>query len=509
MKRRDFISTMTALPAVAQTARTRPTGKPNILMLMADQHRIDCVGAYGSKVIRTPNLDRIANEGVRFDCAYSSTPSCTPARSALLTGLSPWHHGMLGYSKMATRNPFEKPRALAAAGYYTTAIGKNHFSPMRNSHGYHQMIVDEHCSYVVRDGKPVHTQPDEERCDYEAWFWSQAPLADPHATGLSWNDYRGNAFALPERLHATRWTGDTAVNFLQTYQRPEPFFLKVSFIRPHSPYDPPARCLKTYDDAAIPEAKVGPWAKRYEPRSGSDNEIWHGKLDAATIRHSRQAYYASVSFVDEQIGRILETLEQRGILDETLIVFLSDHGDMLGDQNMWRKSYGYEQSARVPMLMRWPTGLLSAKRGQHMSNPVELRDILPTFLEAAGVDAPHTLDGRSLLSLVRTQGKDWREFIDLEHNITYNPENHWSGLSDGRTKYLFHALHGEEQLFDLVADPNELVDLAGDPTHSARLQQWRSRLINHLAERGDTFVKGGNLALRPKGTPTSPNFPGY
>ena len=494
--------------AAAQTARPRST-RPNILMLMADQHRVDCVGAYGNKVIRTPNLDRIANEGLRFDCAYTSTPSCTPARSALLTGLSPWHHGMLGFSRMATRNAFEKPRALAEAGYYTTVIGKNHFDPIRNSHGYHRMILDEHCSYLIRDSRPVHSAPTEDRCDYEAWFWSQAPLADPHATGLSWNDYRGRAFALPERLHATRWMGDTAVNFLQSYEREEPFFLKVSFIRPHSPYDPPERCLKMYEGAAIPEPKVGEWAKRYEARSGPDNEIWHGRLEPEVVGQSRQAYYASVSFVDEQIGRILETLERRGMLDETLIVFISDHGDMLADQNMWRKSYAYEQSARIPMLMRWPSGLVSAKRGQHLSQPVELRDILPTFLDAAGRSAPDNLDGRSLLSLVRNQGAGWREYIDLEHNVTYSPQNHWNAFSDGRTKYIFHARDGEEQIFDLASDPNELRDLAGDPAQADRLRLWRGRMVEHFAERGEDWAKGGKLALRPKSMPTSPKFPGY
>jgi len=446
---------------------------------------------------------------VRFDCAYTSTPSCTPARSALLTGLSPWHHGMLGMVKMATRYPLEKPRALAQAGYYTAMVGKNHFSPMRNSHGYHQMFLDEHCSYWYHKAKPADAAASEERCDYEAWFWSQAPNSDPHATGLSWNDYRGRAFALPENLHATRWTGDTAVNFLKTYERPEPFFLKVSFIRPHSPYDPPGRCLKQYESTAIPKAVAGDWAKRYEPRSDASNDIWHGKMPAEEVRQSREAYWASVSFVDEQIGRILETLDQRGILDETLIVFLSDHGDMLGDHNLWRKTYAYEQSARVPMLMRWPTGLVSAERGQHMSQPVELRDILPTFLEASGASVPAGLDGRSLLSLVRNKGEGWRPWIDLEHNICYSPENHWNALTDGRTKYIFHARDGEQQLFDLKKDPQELRDLAGDAAHADTLRTWRGRMLEHLSERGDEFVKGGTLALRPKGRATSPKFPGY
>jgi arylsulfatase A-like enzyme len=449
-------------------------------------------------------MDRIASEGVRFRKAYSSTPTCTPARTALLTGLSPWHHGMLGMIRMAEEYPLEKPRALREAGYYTAAIGKMHFSPMRNGHGYHQMQVDEHCSCGRGPGPRTNG---EEVTDYEAWFWSEAPNLNPHATGLGWNDYPGKPFALPERLHPTSWTGETAVRFLQGYGRKEPFFLKVSFVRPHSPYDPPERFMRMYRQADLPAAKSGKWADRYEKRNSDRPDIWRGRLSPAEIRKSREAYYGCVSQVDEQIGRILETLEKRGILDETLIVVTSDHGDMTGDHNLWRKSYAYDPSARIPMLMRWPTGLIASERGQVMSQPVELRDILPTFLDAAGTHPQRQIDGRSLLSLVRTQGSGWREYIDLEHNICYSPENHWNALTDGRWKYIFHALNGEEQLFHVEADPHELNDLAGDTRHEGELRRWRNRLIEHFVERGEPFLKNGKLGLRPEGMMTSPLFP--
>jgi choline-sulfatase len=488
--------------AAAQTARPRRT-RPNILFLMDDQHRGDCLGVDGNRAIHTPNLDRIAREGARFTRAYSSTPTCTPARTALLTGLSPWHHGMLGMTRMADRYPLEKPRALHEAGYTTTTIGKNHFAPMRNGHGYQRMILDEHCP--CGNFAPV---PDTEpRSDYESWFYSQAPNLDPHATGLGWNDYEGRPFALPERLHATTWTGDTAVHFLETYNQPEPFFLKVSFIRPHSPYDPPERFMKRYADAALPEAKSGKWADKYRPRNSAKRDIWHGELSDAEIRRSRQAYYGCVSQVDEQIGRILEVLEKRGMLDETLVVFTSDHGDMTGDQHLWRKSYAYEPSARIPMLMRWPGGLLSAKRGQVFHQPVELRDLLPTFLEAAGSEPTRPIDGRSLLGLVRDNGRGWREFIDLEHNVCYSPDNHWNALTDGRMKYIFHAKDGSEQLFDLAADPHELTDLSGSTSHQSELRKWRNRMIEHFSERGEPWIVSGRLGTRPESVMTSPHFP--
>jgi arylsulfatase A-like enzyme len=140
---------------------------------------------------------------------------------------------------------------------------------------------------------------------------------------------------------------------------------------------------------------------------------------------------------------------------------------------------------------------------------VELRDVLPTFLEAAGASTSRPLDGRSLLSLLRREGSGWREWIDLEHNICYSDENHWNALTDSHWKYIFHARDGEEQLFHLDQDPHELTDLAGDPRLESTLRSWRARMMDHLSERGDEFVRNGRLTLRPRGMMTSPNFPGY
>ena len=166
--RRDVLKTAAAAAAPV-SAQTRRSSRPHILLLMADQFRGDCLGSAGNKAIHTPNLDRLAAEGARFRCAYSSMPTCTPARSGLLTGLAPWNHGMLKMIAMATRYPVEKPRALREAGYYTAVIGKNHFHPQRNAHGYHQMLLDE-------SGR---SESPEFRSDYRSWFWSQAPNSDP------------------------------------------------------------------------------------------------------------------------------------------------------------------------------------------------------------------------------------------------------------------------------------------------------------------------------------------
>jgi arylsulfatase len=485
--------TVLGAPALL-AAQSRPS-RPNILFLMADQYRADCVGAGGNRVIQTPNLDRLAREGVLFRNAYSSTPTCTPARTALLTGLSPWRHGMLGMTGMALRYPVEMPRAMAETGYHAAGIGKMHYRPHRNAHGFHSLLLDE-------SGR---AQTPDFRSDYRSWFWSEAPGLDPDATGIGWNDHRARTYVLPERLHPTWWTAATAARFLETYRRPEPFFLKVSFARPHSPYDPPERFMRRYETADLPAAQVGKWAARYAPRSSDADDLWHGDLGARQVRHSRQGYYGSASFVDEQIGRIVEALERRGWLENTLILFTADHGDMTGDHHLWRKSYAYEASARIPMILRWPKGLVTAQRGRVLEQPVEIRDVFPTFLDAAGAERDG-LDGRSLLRLAAGKSQGWREFIDLEHNVCYSPDNHWNALTDGRMKYIFHARSGEEQLFDL-ADRAERNDLAGDASREADLRQWRGRMIEHLSVRGEQWVRGGKLALRPDSMMTGPDFP--
>ena len=501
-RRQFFISSAGAAGATGLWASTSGARKatrrerPNILFLMTDQHRGDCLGVNGNSVIHTPNLDRIAQEGACFQRAYSSTPTCTPARAALLTGMSPWGHGMLGYSRVAHSYPVQMPQLLRDAGYHTLGIGKMHWSPQRHLHGFHRTILDE-------SGRE---QSVDFRSDYRSWFASVAPALDPDATGIGWNDYRAAVYALPEALHPSRWMGDVAVNFLEGYDRPEPFFLKVSFARPHSPYDPPGRWMDYYEDAALPEPFIGDWANRYRERSDDTFNIWHGDMGGEQVRHSRQGYYGAVSFIDEQIGRTLEALEKRGWLENTLILFTSDHGDMTGDHHLWRKSYAYEASAHIPMLMRWPEGL-GGQPGQVLTEPVEIRDILPTFLEAAEIPIPDLVEGASMLPLTRGNNDNWRTYIDLEHDVCYHVRNHWNALTDGKTKYIFNAYDGEEQLFDLNSDPGETRDLAGHADHSAQLRLWRTRMIEHLEPRGDAWVKNGKLALRKHSILHSPNYP--
>lgn len=503
MTRRDFLKTSAVasaslpLAGLAQNKVQPGSKQPHIIYIMTDQHRGDCLGCAGNKIIKTPNIDSIAKDGVCFTRGYTATPSCTPARAGLLTGLSPWHHGMLGYGRVAGKYKFELPQMLRDAGYYTFGIGKMHWFPQKTLHGFHGTLVDESGRVETPDFVS----------DYHDWFKLKAPGLDPNATGIGWNEHRAGVYALDEKLHPTYWTGQTAVELIENYKLDKPLLLKVSFARPHSPYDPPQRFLDMYSEDEMPAPVVGEWAKAFADFPMTKNAAF-GDFGVEHAKKARRAYYANITFIDEQVGAILAALKRKGMYDNALIMFSADHGDMLGDHHHWRKTYAYEGSAHIPFLMKWPSGMQTkVTRGSLLAQPVELRDFLPTFLDAAGADIPDGMDGDSLLKLVRDPASSWREYIDMEHATCYRKENYWSALTDGKFKYIYFFYTGQEQLFHLEKDPGELNDLASTPSYADALKLWRSRMVAHLSERGEGFVKNGKLQIRKETMLYSPNYP--
>ena len=481
---------------------------------MADQMRADGMGCAGNPVAKTPNLDKLASEGVRYKYAFSSTPTCTPARAAILTGLSPWYHGMLGYGAIASHYDYEMPHVLADGGYYTCSIGKDHFGWNRTSdrgvaHGYNLT--------QLYDGLPG------EEDDYDKWFAETDPGVNPMSTGLLYNDYRGAVYALPEYYHPTAWVGRTATNFIKTYNFSKPLFLKVSFHRPHSPYDPPKRWMEEFDPKTLPKAWTGGnWDSQYDLHFNKtpDPGIWCGNVGESQVGKSRQAYYGSIGFVDEWIGNIFSALEERMVRNTTFILFTADHGDMMGDHYHWRKGYPYYGSANIPMLLSWPPhmeaangGKVTVKRGTVLDNIAELRDLFPTFLDVANIPIAKgkTLNGSSLITTLTTEDKGlgWRQYVDLEHNICYNATNHWNALTNGHIKYIYRAYFGDEQLFDLDTDQEERNNLAADEEWKDTLLEWRETMVKQFeAEgRGSEWVQDGQLVKRVKGMLYSPNYP--
>jgi arylsulfatase A-like enzyme len=516
----------------------------NVLLLMADQFRFDALNASFA-----PNLAQLAAQGLRLDSTYSSTPTCTPARSALLTGLSPWYHGMLGYGMVAPiypNNP-EMPRLTTQFGLRTAAIGKNHYwidntTGIPPSHGWGQQLLYD----GIGDGFP-NTTGTEEFDTYDQWFQQQMPGADPLATGaplMDWNSWRGAPYVYPEHLHPTAWVGSLAQQWLRNYSAAAsgsagasepPFFLKVSFHRPHSPYDPPQRMLDEVPAELLPPMRVGGnWDDAFSGKPGapagcgpSDPDAWCGQLSPeAEVTLGRRAYLANIRFVDEQVGHILGVLNATGLAGNTWILFVSDHGDGQGDHNLWRKGYPYEITAHVPGFIVWPPAAEAAvalPRGSATRLLGELRDVFPTVLDLAGVPLPpgKVLNGSSWACLVRedpsgarcgADGAGWRQYLDLEHSTVYNDTIHWNALTDGQTKYVFRAWFGDEQLFDLAADPYEYWDVSGRPEYNETLSLWRSRLVAQFQRegRGPSWVSAdGRLMQRTQGTIYGPNFPGF
>lgn len=503
---RQTLATLAALAAVggAHGAQRATRQQPNVILIMTDQHRFDYLGTVDS-TIRTPHLDALAADGVRFSNGYTSAPSSTPARAALLTGQSPWHHGLLGYvPHIAPEYPNQLPQLLTDAGYYSYGIGKMHWHPQRSLRGFAATELDE--SGRVEDTGFVS--------DYRQWFARVAPGLNPDSSHIGWNSHFSGSYPLTDTLHPTWWTGERAVRLIEEYDRPQPLFLKVSFARPHSPYDPPQRFLDLYADRTLPAPTTGDWdstfSTRYTHEPSRNPEAPYGDFGAEYAQQARKYYAANVSFIDEQVGRIVAALKARGLYDNSVILFVSDHGDMLGDHHHWRKTYAYEGSAHVPFIVRYPAGMRArVRRGAVRDEVVEIRDILPTFLDAAGAAIPEGVDGRSILELIRNPKRvPWRETIDIEHNSCYGPNTGYVALTDGRWKYIWFYSRGEEQLFDLSADPYENNDLHHATEHAETLAAFRRRMARHLAERGDRWVSpSGELRILRNVPVHTPNFP--
>lgn len=480
--------------------QVRAQQKPHIILIMADQHRGDALGCMGNSVVISPNIDRLSVEGTLFCNGYSSTPSSTPARAGLLTGMSPWHHGMLGYGKVAAEYKYEMPAMLREQNYYTFGIGKMHWSPQKSLHGFHGTLIDESGRADTKDFIS----------DYRLWLQVQRPGVNPDLTGIGWNEHRAGTYKLPEELHPTAWTGKMACELIQNYNNESPLFLKVSFARPHSPYDPPQRLLDEYEEKEMPAPYIGDWCSKYatplDPQK-ADKDAPFANFGAEYAKNSRKYYYANVTFIDEEIGKIIQTLKDKGMYDNALICYVSDHGDMLGDHYHWRKTYPYEGSTHVPYIVKWPESF-GIKEGIKVDEPVELRDLLPTFLDASGAQIPEEMDGLSLLALVDESRKHtWRQYIDLEHATCYAKENYWCALTDGKIKYVWNFYTGEEELFDLKKDPGELQNLVSEKHYRKRLADLREAMVKHLSERGEGFVKEGKLVVRKERLLYSPNYP--
>ncbi len=455
--------------------------RPNILLLMCDQLRGDCMGIAGHPDVKTPYLDTLAMDGTMFTNAYSAVPSCIPARAALMTGQSQKKHGRHGYRDgIPWDYPRMLPQELSKAGYHTEAIGKMHVHPPLRRCGFHNLTLhDGHIGFYRNPAKPWI----EHQFSHDAYLAflkdRHGEAADVFDTGIECNAWIARPWIYDEMSHPTNWATTQALQFLQRRDRDMPFFLKVSYVRPHPPWDSPACYFDMYRDKDLRAPAEGDWNDPGRTQTeGRRFDSPFGCADEELLRQGMVGYYASITHVDHQIGRILKTLEQEQILEDTIVLFTSDHGEMLFDHSLFRKVVPYQGSVHVPLIVRVGKNL-DIKQQAVSDALAELRDIAPTFLHFAGADIPDTMDGLSLAGALQGEPLS-REWLHGEHSGG-ELSNHY--IVTRRDKYIWFSQTGREQYFDLAADPRETNDLIDSPAASERIQSLRQLLQGELSKR--------------------------
>ena len=485
----------------------------NLLILIDDQHRHDALGcaaegippqrrtwlmSSGRPLVQTPNLDRLAATGVRFTQAVANLPVCVPSRHSFITGLYPHQLGILSNAHYWPGQPPVPTlgHRLQAAGYATAAIGKMHWKS-RWAPDDHVPDTRGFAFRATRGGNtdgPCHisyleTLTKEERRLRAAWA-EQFGVGGESRAG-----YVGDVAPVPGARLPEAWLADQAVAYLQTYRQREgnrPFCLIVSLDRPHPPNVIPADYAGLYDPEAVPlppPVPPGFHEDDHHIRRQIAVRGW-GEMDERELRLSIARYLTNVTYVDHCLGRVLDALEEAGLADTTLVVFFSDHGEMLGERNRAHTKYClYESAVRVPLLLRWP-GV--SRPGLVSHAPVELVDLMPTWLEAAGLPVPDMLPGRSLRPLLAGQPPEalgWRTatFSELYTAVDTPgaPRGQWA-IRTSRYK-LIERVAAMSALYDLEADPNEFDNRIDDPALAPVPEQLRLHLLREVMRRAEQF----------------------
>ena len=447
--------------------------RPNILVIMTEQHRADCLGIEGHPCLLTPNMDSIGAGGTRFTRAYTTCPTCIAARRSFLTGQFPSPHGMVGYRDGV---PWENPPttiagALTQEGYQTAWIGRSmHQVPTRRRFGFEQIVThEEYMQWLDRD-----------QLEGSGGYFGGGPMH---------NDWTARPWHMEERFHSTNWITNQALRFLEQRDPSCPFFAVVSYYAAHPPLTPPDFYMDRYLRAEIPDPIIGDWASPPDEswhRTGAGGQVVN--LQGEALRSCRAGYYGLINHVDDQLRRILNPVDgiQRATGDNTVVCFVSDHGEMLGDHYRYHKIMPYESSARIPFMISTPARM-HLQTGGVCSAAVCLEDLMPTLLEIADADIPSTVEGRSLLPLLRGEETLDRDYLHIEHAPAHQ------SLTDGKEKFIWFVADGREQFFDLREDPQELHDLIESPDRAARIDLWRRRLIEELRDRPEGFTDGEHL----------------
>jgi arylsulfatase A-like enzyme len=442
--------------------------RPNVLWICTDQQRYDTIHALGYEHIRTPNLDRLVAEGVAFTQAYCQTPICTASRASFLTGRYPSTiHVTRNGNAYCPDGVGLITRRLADVGYDCGLAGKLHLAA---AHG----RVEQRCDDGYRVFKWSHHPTPEafwptEKHDYQRWLrdqgidWEEAYNAEAVE---GWTENANSRAGIAAQYHQTTWCANEAIAFMSE-ERDGPWLMSVNPFDPHPRFDPPAEYLARMDVDAMPMPLFQPEELESQLDFQGIDFQTEAPIDPSTYDARRMvaAYCAQIELIDDQVGRMLDALEASGQRENTIVIFTSDHGEMLGDHGLlWKGCRFYEALVHVPLILSWPGHWQAGIRSSAL---VELTDIVPTLYEAIGMDVPANVQGKSLLPILTGQAPPdvHRDFVRCEyHDALDRPlASHANMLYDGRWKLVVY--HGQRvgELYDLQEDPHEYRNLWDDP----------------------------------------------
>jgi arylsulfatase A-like enzyme len=458
--------------------------RPNVILICTDQQRYDSLGCYGNHDVKTPNIDALAAEGVRFQTCYVQNPVCGPSRASLMTGRYPHANGVWANGVALGEDQPLFTRSLADDGYDCGLVGKLHLTPAFG--GRTERRLADGFRYFKWAHDPAHASPDNA---YHQWLRERFPTLFTEAQ----QDVK-LFHAMPKEAHYTRWVTDEGIDFIASKRdKGKPFFLWLNYFDPHHPFVAPAEYRSLYDrDALAPPigsseelASKPPIHAEASRESHAGNAPGFVDYTPAEIQEIRATYYAMVSQIDFEVGRLLSVLEERGLKNDTLVIFTSDHGEMLGDHGLLLKGpLFYEGAVRVPLVMRWSNHLPQSV----CEETTQWMDVGATILDAVGIAQPEHSEARSLLRLLagdeRPRGWALSEYRDS--CFPYQPPVHATMLRAGTFKLVvYHAAPATDreragELYDLESDPTEEINLWDDPAHRSTRSELVAALLDVL-----------------------------
>ena len=437
--------------------------QPNILIIHADQHRIDCIGAYENKDVLTPNIDILVEEGVLYQNSYSSLPVCTPSRYSLLSGMYVNQHK--GWTNHSTLNPDIEtlPDILKNAGYKTKAIGKMHFAPTYLDVGFEEMILAE------QDG-PGRWDDDYHRDLMNNNLVDKIDLEDQrkeyrkNAPEQYWNSFGTASTNLPEKFYSTNWIANHTLETLENWDE-SGNMLMVGFIKPHHPFDPPKKWVELYDPDSL--SLLPGWI---EKSMIQDLDVHKGyfknaELNEGALRKSMAYYYASITQIDYEIGRMIKVLKDKGLYDNTIIIYTSDHGEHLGYHHQILKGgFLYESILKVPLIIKYPKSQYGGTKNNKLVSNV---DLAPTILKTVDLKIPTSMSGHNL-----TDRSFSREYIFADG---------WLGnqaVARSKKFKLIRRSNGKSLFFNLDSDPLEMNNLYHNASYRDEIKSHLQAIVN-------------------------------